>query len=326
MFEEILPKLYRIEIPLPKSPLKTLNSYLIKGEGRFLLIDTGMNRPECMSEMSSALSGLNVDLKKTDFFLTHLHVDHLGLAERLVSESSTVYFNNIEADMINNGSSREKGWRQTYGTFLANGFPEDELKISMKSHPRSNYGLTRHMDFCILKEGRGISIGPYVLKCVETPGHSPGHMCLYEPEKKIIFAGDHILSDITPNITFWFNMGNPLKTYLSNLEKIYNFDIGLVLPGHRSLIKDHRKRIRELKEHHKSRLNEVIIALKDGAKTAYQVSPCISWDFKCKSWKLFPAQQKWFAFGETLAHLKYLEEEGKAQSKRQGDYILYSLK
>ena len=96
MFEEIISNLYRIEIPLPKSPLKTLNAYLVKGPDRYLLIDTGMNRDECMAEMSTALVNLKVDLKKTDFFITHLHVDHLGLVERLVTDTSIVYFTGLK--------------------------------------------------------------------------------------------------------------------------------------------------------------------------------------------------------------------------------------
>lgn len=325
MFEEILPNLYRIEITLPNSPLKTLNSYLIKGEGRFLLIDTGMNRKECMEEMSAALARINVDLKKTDFFITHLHVDHLGLIGRLVNDISRVYFNHLEAAMVSNVFEKEERWRKTDAVYLCNGFPADELKISSENHPRRSLGLKQHVDFFTLKEGDSIAIGDYVFRCIETPGHSPGHMCLYEASKKLLVAGDHILFDITPNITFWLDMRNSLKTYLASLRKVYPLDVKLVLPGHRSIMNDHRKRIRELEEHHRNRSNEVLLALEEGAKTAFQVASCITWDIQYKSWKLLPAQQKWFAFGETLAHLIYLEEEGDVRRKTQEDKIVYSL-
>jgi glyoxylase-like metal-dependent hydrolase (beta-lactamase superfamily II) len=325
MFEEILHNLYRIEIPLPNSPLKSLNSYLIKGDGRFLLVDTGMNRKECYDEMLSNLAKLGVDLKKTDFFITHLHVDHLGLVEKLATETSTVYFNRIEAAMVSKGSLKEEGWHQTDTIYLANGFPEDEFQISTDSHPRRRFGLTRHIDFTILKEADSINIGDYSFKCIETPGHSPGHMCLYEASKKILLAGDLILFDITPNITFWFNMENSLKSYLASLDRVYAIDVKLVLTGHRSIMSDHKKRIKELQEHHRNRLNEVILALMDGAKTAYQVTPYVTWDFKYKSWKLFPALQKWFALGETLAHLKYLEKEGIVKEGTQDGKIIFSL-
>lgn len=73
MIEEVLPNLYRAEIPLPRNPLKATNSYIIKGRGKSLIIDTGMNREECLEAMSTGLKELDIDLKKTDFFITHLH-------------------------------------------------------------------------------------------------------------------------------------------------------------------------------------------------------------------------------------------------------------
>jgi hypothetical protein len=89
---------------------------------------------------------------------------------------------------------------------------------------------------------------------------------------------------------------------------------------------DHRTRIKELKKHHQDRLNEVLMILKDGAKTAFKVASYMTWDIKYKSWELFPAQQKWFAFGETLAHLKYLEEERMIWRETRGDKTVFSLK
>ncbi len=81
--EEIFPHIYRAEIPLPQNPLKATNSYVIRGEGRYLVIDTGMNREECRKAMENYLSTLAVDLNRTDFFITHLHADHFGLVAHL---------------------------------------------------------------------------------------------------------------------------------------------------------------------------------------------------------------------------------------------------
>ena len=324
--EEISRNMYKMEIPLPKSPLKALNSYLIKAEGRFLIIDTGWNRQECRDEMLSGLKLLNVDLSKTDFFITHLHADHLGLVATLATDTSTVYFNQKETSMINSESSEwEKRWQEFDTFYIRNGFPEDELKKSMENHPGRQYNLKKRLDFRILKEGDTIQIGEYYFRCIETPGHSPGHMCLYEPNKKILIAGDHILFDITPNIMFWLEMEDSLGEYLANLEKVYYLDVELVLPGHRNIWNDHRRRIKELQEHHQARLKEVIAALKNGGKTAFQVAPYITWDIEYRSWELFPAGQKWFAVGETLAHLKYLEKQGMVRRETQENRMLFSL-
>ena len=79
MVTELMKDIYRIEVPLPKNPMKLLNSYLIRSDGRSLVIDTGFNRPECKEALMSGLKELNVDFDRTDLFLTHLHADHSGL-------------------------------------------------------------------------------------------------------------------------------------------------------------------------------------------------------------------------------------------------------
>lgn len=324
MVEEILPNMYKIEIPLPNNPLKALNSYLIKGGGQFLIIDTGLNHEECKREMLSCLKRLDVDLKKTDFLITHWHMDHLGLVGSIAADTSRVYFNELEAT-FHNSASPEQHWGQQNVILKSNGFPEDELEKAMKNHPGHLYGLKRHVNFSVLKEDDIIDIGDYSFRCIETPGHSPGHTCLYEANKKLLISGDHILSDITPNITFWTKRDNSLKEYLTSLEKVYALDINLVLPGHRNIVNNHRRRITELQEHYQVRLKEVLSALGDGEKTAFQIAPWVSWDIDYSSWELFPPSQKWFAVGETIAHLRYLEEKRMIRRRTEEQKIMFSL-
>ncbi|MBI4266933.1 MAG: MBL fold metallo-hydrolase [Chloroflexi bacterium] len=323
MIDEILPNLYRIEVILPRSPLHALNSYLVKGPERFLIIDTGMNREECLSTMSSALAKLEVDLEKTDFFITHLHSDHLGLVGTLATDTSTVYFDELEAGMVN-AEMQESRWQQMSEIYLAHGFPEAELKTATDSHPGRRYGVKRHIDFRILHEGDTIEIGDYSFRSVKTPGHSPGHTCLFENKTKTLIAGDHILADITPNITHWPEMADSLGQYLLSLDKVYALEVKLVLPGHHSFMSDHRERIRQLRAHHQARLNETLAALADGVKTAYEVAPHLTWEIECDSWAQFPAQQKWFAVGETLAHLLHLEARQKVRGESRDHQVVFS--
>jgi len=325
MIEHIFPDLYRLEIPLPKSPLKATNAYLIKSAERSLLIDTGMNRPECLDPMLACLEELGVDLNRTDFFITHLHADHLGLVESLATETTTVYFSITEAFLFNAiAMNIEKRQRAFVALLRSHGFPEDELKIALLAHPGYRYSPKQAIDFTGLKGGNEIRVGNYTLICIETPGHSPGHMCLYEKHKKLLFSGDHILADITPNITAWPDLANTLKAFLESLDKVYPLEVDLVLPGHRSLIADHKKRIRELKAHHDDRLDEVLRAIQKGSRTAWEVAPYISWDIRVRSWEQFPSAQKWFAMGETIAHLNYLEADGKIKKLESNGRIEYS--
>ena len=236
MIEEVLPYIYRIEVPLPRNPLKAVNSYVIKEEGRSLIIDTGMNRKECMDAISAGLQELDVDLEKADFFITHLHADHLGLVSSLATDTSTIYFSQVGAAFVNSTGF----WQEAIDFAGKNGFPEDDLQRAVGSHPGYKYSSKSQLDFHVLKEGDTISIRDYMFECIETPGHTKGHMCLYEPKKKFFMSGDHILIDITPNISLWSDAGNPLNEYLMSLEKVYNLDIEIVLPGHRRIFKNYK--------------------------------------------------------------------------------------
>jgi hypothetical protein len=102
-------------------------------------------------------------------------------------------------------------------------------------------------------------------------------------------------------------------------------DVDLVLPGHRRLFKNLRERISELKEHHGKRAEEVLAILNRGPKHAFQVASEMSWDINYESWEQFPLTQKWFATGEAIAHLRYLEEKGSLARKREGDVTLFML-
>ena len=322
--EEILPGIYRIEIPLPRSPLKALNSYLIKAAERFLVIDTGWRQEECQNIMLSHLEKLKVDLRRTDFFITHLHADHLGLVADLATATSTVYFNQKEITIISDGTFGMR-WPEYCKFYQSHGFPEDHLEKALDSHPGQRYGLKQPIDFRTVKEADTIDIGDYSFRCIETPGHSPGHTCLYEPSKKILISGDHLLQDITPNITAWLEMKDSLKEYLASLDKVYPLDVDLVLPGHRNAWHNHRKRITELQEHHQARLKEIISALEEGGKTAFETAPYVTWNIDYRSWEQFPAPQKWFAVGETIAHMEYLEGKKRLQRESREGKIVFSL-
>ncbi len=320
MCEEILPNLFRLKIPLPDSPLKYLNSYVIKGPDRNLIIDTGLNRRECLEAMQAGLGTLGIDLKASDIFITHLHADHFGLVAKLATDTSHVYFSRPEKELI-------ESW-EGFGPMIAyagqNGFPEDELQAALDKHPGAKFGSEWIPEMKLLEDGDEIRIGDYEFRCVVTPGHTMGHICLYEPDKKILVAGDHILIDITPNIQCWSDTQNPLKHYLASLEKVYSLKVDLTLPGHRRLIENHQTRIEELKRHHADRLTEVLSILKAGALNAFQVASQMTWDIDSESWGQFPVAQKWFATGEAISHLRYLEEEGQLVRNAGGRITLYA--
>ncbi len=321
MIEDILPGLYKIELPLPKNPLKSINCYVIKGRDRNLIIDTGMNREECKAVLFPALKELAVDLHKTDLFITHLHADHFGLTGDLATDTSICYFNRVETGIVRGASH----WGKFLRLFVENGFPESVLHDSMAKHPGVLYSPSRLVEITPVDDGQVIEVGDYKLQCIETPGHSPGHMCLYDADKKLFFSGDHILFDITPNISYWPEMKDALRSYMASLDKVIGLDVTRVLPAHRKTWHNHRERIDELKKHHRHRLDECIAALQEGDMTAYEVAPYITWKIEYSDWEQFPIAQKFFAVGETVAHLHYLENDGVLKRYTEEGQVYFAL-
>lgn len=320
MAEQLYPGLYRIHIPLPESPLKYLNSYVIKGGDRNLVIDTGLNRDVCKRAMLEGLDEIGVAIDSIDLFITHLHADHFGLVPELAGENTRIYFNRPDSELIENWQGFEP--MIAYGG--RSGFPEQELRNALNQHPGFKYG-TGWMPFMnLIEDGQPLTVGDYVFTCIQTPGHTKGHTCLYEPEKKIFIAGDHVLYNITPNIQCWSDTDDPLGDYLASLDKVRDLEVSRALPGHRHLFDQFAGRIDELKAHHGRRLEEVVELLdKAGAQNAFEVASQMTWDLTAKSWADFPVAQKWFATGEAISHLRYLEIQKRIRRAQQKPVILY---
>lgn len=309
---EIRKNIYSFPIVLPENPLKWLNCYVIKGQGngRNLLIDTGFHRPECVESLLSGMRELNLVPEETDVFLTHLHTDHCGNAEMLQTMGCTLYMGAV--DYALSMTKTDGGWPESRHRAADEGMPEDTIRLVFERHPAILYD-SEYFDASIVKEHDCLEYGGYRLECISTPGHTPGHFCLYEREHKIMFTGDHVLFDITPNISFWPTMEDALGVYLENLKKISEYDVELALPAHRNTGSvTMRERIGELQRHHENRLRETeYIIERNPGLTGYQIARMMKWRIHCRNWEEFPPAQKWFATCEAISHLEYLTKRNR---------------
>lgn len=173
--------------------------------------------------------------------------------------------------------------------------------------------------------GEIISTGIFDLEIIWTPGHSIGHICLYEPQNRILFSGDHVLPVITPNVSYRMESGdNPLGDYLNALQKIKNIPVTLILPGHQNIFKDLRGRIDAINVHHKKRKKEILEILKDGPFRAYDISAQLTWKIHDSDWENLPALQKRNAVMETIAHLENLRWESLIKRINTDNAIFYA--
>jgi glyoxylase-like metal-dependent hydrolase (beta-lactamase superfamily II) len=319
--EQLDENLYRIKIPLPGSPLGSVNSYLIKNSQRSLLIDTAFNGPECRTVLEDALNKLEIDRDMLDIFATHLHADHTGLAPHVLGQNSNFYLNDYGTKVLTATSLS-----RAYDFAKRNGFPDENLDELFERHPGNKFQGDSFPESISLAEDEVLNYDSYSLRVVNTPGHTLGHQCLYDPDRKLLFSGDHVLGDITPNISVHtYETRYILIHYLSSLDKIAELDVELVLPGHKNPFENLNERIAELKHHHVLRTTEVYDILESGKHNAYEVATKISWDITRLSWEEFPIIQQWFATGEALSHLWALEEENKIVVHENKEKTLFSI-
>ena len=324
MAKLIANNLWQLDIPLVGNPLKNLNSYLLVGEDRSLLIDTGFDQAACWEALNTQLDELGIDRTRLDIFLTHLHSDHTGLAPRLHHDGCRVYIGEIDGPLVLEGLE-DSYWTAMYRVYVANGFNWDEITHLWDSNPAQNDApKSWSHGFTYLKDGDCLHYAGHTLRCILTPGHTPGHMCLYSEEARWLFSGDHVLFHITPNICRWDVMPDALGSYLESLSLIYDLPVDLLLPAHRQETGRLTGRIDELRAHHDRRIrNTLDVVTQRPGMNAYEIAGHMAWSIRSRNWEEFPLNQKFFAVGETLAHLDYLVVRGKLSVRKEGEHFRY---
>ena len=320
------PRIFQIDVPLPDNPLRNLNCYVVQDGGETLIIDTGFNRPECREALLEGLAELDTNWEKTNLFRTHLHSDHTGMAPTLMEDKPGKIYISATDHRILWEHMKGARWQETDALFHREGFTREQLAELRLSNPARGLEPTRYFEAEHVADGDEITVGRWKFTCVSVPGHTPGQMCLYCAEKKLMFTADHILFDITPNITQWKDMRDALGNYLDSLVKIRGYAMETALPAHRKNEMDVYVRINQIVEHHLTRLCETVNALEAQPNShATAIAAHLKWSMRGKTWEEFPLSQRWFAVGETIAHLEYLMERGLAKREEGGAQRAYRL-
>jgi glyoxylase-like metal-dependent hydrolase (beta-lactamase superfamily II) len=325
---EVTSGIHWIKLPMPTegSSLAYINVYLIRGNQGYLLVDSGWNTDESFNALKKDLAEIGADIKDiSQIVVTHVHPDHYGMAGRIKKLSgATIAMHHIEKEFIEpRYVSMEELLHQTDRMLIANGVPHNEM-VALRD---ATVGLEQYavptLPDKTFHDGETVTTGMFTFRVVWTPGHSSGHICLYEPEKKVLLSGDHILPKITPNIGVHpQSIENPLGRYLKSLQEVRELNVELTLPGHDKPFTRLRPRIDEIIRHHHHRNQEILESIAFKPRTAFQIAKVISWGDSSK-WQDLPPFHKRMAIFETLAHLEMMAAESRINKLPRGGIIYY---
>ncbi|RKQ33880.1 MBL fold metallo-hydrolase [Oceanobacillus halophilus] len=297
MLSKITDNIYKLVVKFPQG-MGDVNSYLIKGENGYTVIDTGTNHQNAIDIWQRVIdSGIMVE----KVVLTHTHEDHIGLA-RWFKETIGVPIIVSKFGLSEMEKRRNMPLKQ---------FNQLITKYDGPALPKNYKDDTSIYEFMpdeLFDSQQDILIGEDIYQTIWTPGHAYDQYCFYNKKKNIMIVGDHILKDFSPVIGLWNGEEtNPLKEYFDSLEKIKQYKPSIALPGHGESIVDLQTRVEEIQERHQFRLEQVIGAIKQEYKTASQISHEI--------YNTLNVIINLSAFMATVTRLIYLESLGKIERK-----------
>lgn len=319
----------KVRIPIPA--LKFVNCYVIKKEENVLLIDTGWDSEESYASLLNNLNELNVKIRNIKgIIITHLHIDHLGLVTRINKNNEIPVF------------IHEEDWKYIRDTLKESDKKVNELRELLRKAgaPSELYNNIENLLPWIkriklfqsfietarpVKDMENIIFNDHELEIIWTPGHTLGHICVYDKSSKNLFTGDHVLPKITPNISTYDFSRNLLKYYIKSLNKINKFEASTILPAHEYEFKSLKNRIFELKLHHLERIKEIIEIIKNGFNTPYEIALKIKWNLGGKNLEQTDTFQKYMALGETFSHLIFLKTYSILKEEEDSSSLKYYL-
>jgi glyoxylase-like metal-dependent hydrolase (beta-lactamase superfamily II) len=317
-----IPGVDRVALPIGLNGIESVNVYVIADGDKVTLVDCGVWRADGRDDGLPALErGLNDagyalrDVSR--IVITHAHIDHYGLAGRLLELTGAQLWMHAMTDLDTEKYRHpDTAMARRRDMYADHGLTDPEL-ASLAG------GLEVWLPYLYsvveastrLRGGERFSIGGREYEVIHTPGHSYGHLCLYAPAAGALFSGDHLLPGVTPPVTFERGFEpDPLRSYLDSLARIDERDPQRVLPGHGRPFGECRRRIEAITRSKMRRLDAIRQVIRDRPRTVVEIAD-----------ELFVGAvlrfQRNFAMSETLAHIAYLRWSGQVERRTRPDGV-----
>jgi glyoxylase-like metal-dependent hydrolase (beta-lactamase superfamily II) len=320
--ERALPGLWRLRLPLPWPGVPHGNAWAIAAGSGVVLIDTGMHEPGSLAQLERAMNQVNLRLEHVRLVAcTHAHSDHWGQAGPIMDRAGCELWMHPNHEHATRAANDwEAILAQRLEVARQSGVPPAALEryAERSTAQKRNTGVAR-----VVEPDRplvnGVQIetdlGPWTV--YETPGHAPSHVCLYQPDRRVLISGDHVLG----RISLFYDYGwtpDPVGEFLESLEVVDRLDARLGLSGHGRPFVDVHGHIEGSRRLVAERLKATLDALGGEPKLAVTVAGDVHGQ------PLSETNGSWF-LQETLCYLTHLEREGRVIREPDGDTVGWRL-
>ncbi len=302
----MIPGLWRLRLPLPFAGVPHCNAWAIaRGEG-VVLVDTGMHEPGSMADLERAFGQVGLDVDAVDLVIcTHAHADHWGQAATICDRTGAeMWMHPNHEHGFAHATDPDAVLARRLEVGRQSGVPESALERYAEQARGSPSGIAR-----VIEPDRDLVAGVSldsdlgVWHVYETPGHAPSHVCLFQPERRLLISGDHVLG----RISLYFDYGwtpDPIGEFLTSLDTVDELDARLALSGHGKPFLDVHGHIESNRRLVGSRLDAVLATLSSGPRTAVEITPALHEE------PLSETNAGWW-LPETLCYLQHLSRLGR---------------
>ena len=312
--ERVIPGLWRLRLALPFPGVPHCNAWAIEAADGLVLVDTGMHEPGSMVELERALAqvGLSVDQVRL-LVCTHAHVDHWGQAATIRDRTGCEFWMHpSHAHGTQTVTDPDVALARRLEIARQSGVPESTLGRIAERLRDMPSGIARVIEpDRPLVPGAELETSLGTWSVIETPGHAPSHVCLFQAERRLLISGDHVLG----RISLYFDYGwtpDPIGEFLDSLDRVERLDARLALSGHGKPFIDVHGHIEGNRRLVRERLDAVLAAAAGGPRTALEIAPSVHGE------PVTEATGGW-VLQETLCYLHHLERAGLVTRQPDGE-------